>query len=163
MKQQNESGQAQIFKIKHTKTVLWLCIGVLLLCGASIGVSVWQIIRFGLNGFSEYLKYPLLILISVFCIAVVISILVKSVFSVDKQYFITQFGFLKSRFPIAQITAMVLDTDTQKLTVYFGEQYSIFNVNQAWQDGLIRALMDANPDIDYSFTMAENKPQDEEK
>ena len=116
-----------------------------------------------IKGFSDYLKYPLLILISLFCIVVVISMLIKSQYVVDKQYLTSYYGFIKSRFPIQQITEMVLDTDTKKLTIRFNEQFITLNMRFDWREAFIRAILDANPNVDYSFTMAENKPQDENK
>ena len=163
MKNKNEQAQANYFKIKFSKVIYFLCIAILLLSVASIAVSIWQILRFGLSGFSDYLKYPLLIVISVLCIAVVVSLLVKSQYVVNKQYLITQFGFIKSKFIIKDITSMLLDTDTKKITVYFGEQFIVLNGSEKWNEKLIRALLDSNPNIDYSFTLAENKPQNDEK
>ncbi|MBE5745397.1 MAG: hypothetical protein E7355_04605 [Clostridiales bacterium] len=161
MKQENP--QTNYFKIKFTGLIYALIAGVILLSCASIFVSVWQIAKFGLNEFSDYLKYPLLILISLFCIVVVISMLIKSQYVVDKQYLTSYYGFIKSRFPIQQITEMVLDTDTKKLTIRFNEQFITLNMRFDWREAFIRAILDANPNVDYSFTMAENKPQDENK
>ncbi len=162
MKKQDNT-QNKYFKITFSKLIYVLIVGVILLCCASIFVSLRQIVRFGLTGFADYLKYPLLILISLFCIAVVISMLIKSQYVVNKQHLISYYGFIKSRFPVQDITTMVLDTDTKKLTVRFGEQFIVLNMNFTWKEEFIRALLEAKPEIDYSFTMAENKPQDENK
>lgn len=162
MKKQ-ENNQNKYFKISFSTPIYLLIVGVILLCGACIVLSVRQIIRFGLVGFSDYLKYPLLILISVFCIAVVISMLIKSQYVVNKQHLISYYGFIKSRFPVQNITSMLLDTESKKLTIRFGEQFIILNMHFNWRDDFIRALLDAKPDIDYSFTMAENKPPKDEE
>ncbi|MBQ7924579.1 MAG: hypothetical protein IJ329_04670 [Clostridia bacterium] len=162
MKRQ-EQLQTKYFKIKFSKLIYVLIVGILLLSFASIGVSVWQMVRFGLHGFSDYLKYPLLLLISVFCIAVVVAMLVKSQYAVNKQYLITSYGFIKSKFPVQNITSVLQDTDTKKLTVYFGEQFIVLNLAYEWNEQFVRAILDVNPNVDYSFTMAENKPQDDNK
>ena len=162
MKNKNEQTSNN-FKIKFTKAIYFLCIAILILSVASIVVALWQILRFGVSGFSEYLKYPLLLLISVFCIVVVISLLVKSQYVVNEQDLITQFGFIKSKFPIKSITSMLLDTDTKKLTVYMNEQFIVLNSSADWNEQLVRAILNVNPNIEYSFTLAENKPQDDEK
>ena len=159
-----QDTSTKIFKIKFSKAIYALIIGVVLLCLASIAVSAWQILRFGLSGFTDFLRYPLLILISVFCIAVVISMLMKSQYTIDKKHLISYYGFIKSRFPVQKITTMLFDTDTKKLTIRFGEQFIVLNMDYDWRDDFIRALTEANPEISYSFTMAENKPpKDEEK
>ncbi len=162
MKKQDNT-QNKYFKITFSKLIYLLIVGIILLCAASIFVSVRQIVRFGVTGFADYLKYPLLILISLFCIAVVLSMLVKSQYVVNKQHLISYYGFIKSRFPVQNITSMLLDTDTKKLTIRFGEQFIVLNMHYDWSEQFIRALLDAKPEIDYSFTMAENKPQDENK
>lgn len=162
MKKQDNT-QNKYFKITFTTPIYVLIAGILLLCLASIGVSVWQVIRFGLVGFADYLKYPLLIVISIFCIVVVISMLAKSQYVVNKQYIYSYYGFIKSKFPTQSVTAMVLDTDTKKLTVRFNEQFIVLNMNFEWREEFIRAILEFNPNVDYSFTMAENKPQDENK
>ncbi len=162
MKKQ-EPLQTKYFKIQFSKLTYVLIVGILLLSLASIGVALWQIIRFGLHGFSDYLKYPILLLISVFCIVVVISILVKSQYAVNKQHLITSFGFIKSKFPIQNITSLLLDTDTKKLTVHFGEEFIVLNIAQEWNEAFVRAVLEANPNAEYSFTMTENKPQNDGK
>ena len=162
MKKQGNT-QNKYFKIKFSLGIYLLIAAIFLLCAASIFVSVWQIAKFGLVGFSDYLKYPLLILISLFCIAVVISMLIKSQYVVNKQHLLSYYGFIKSRFPIQNITSMLLDTDTKKLTIRFGEQFIVLKMHYDWSEQFIRAILDVNPNVDYSFTMAENKPQDENK
>ena len=79
----------------------------------------------------------------------------------DGTHYTTQFGFIKSSFLIADITAIVLDSDTKKLTVYVGEEFTVLSLNEAWNEEFVRALLDANPEIEYSFTLAENKDKDE--
>ena len=162
MKKQ-DNAQNKSFIIRFSTGIYFLIVCILLLCIASITVAVWQISKFPLTGFADYLKYPLLILISLFCIAVVISMLIKSQYVVNKQYILSYYGFIKSRFPVQNITTMLLDTDTKKLKITFGEQFIVLNMNYEWREEFIRAILDANPNVDYSFTMSENKPQDENK
>jgi len=108
------------------------------------------------------LQSPLLIAISLFCIVIIIALLVKSQYIVDDTHYTTQFGFVISRFPIKDITALVLDMDTKKLTVYMGEQFSVLSLSPEWNDEFIAALRAVNPDIEFSFTLAD-KEKDEPK
>ena len=150
-----------VFKIKFSLTVILLCVAVYLLCGVGIGVSVWRIIRFGVKEFSDVLKYPFLILVCLFCVVVVTAILIKSQYTVDGKYFVSQYGLIKSKFPVQDITALTFDTDEKKLTVNFGEQFMVLSVNPDYSEALVRALLAVNPNIDYGFTLAENKPSNE--
>ena len=81
-----------------------LSIAVFVLCLSGMAVSIYRIVKFGVNGFTEGLKSPLLIAICIFCIVLMISVLAKSQYIVDEQYYTTQFGFIKSKFPIMRQT-----------------------------------------------------------
>ena len=117
-------------------------------------------LRLGLNGFSDYLKYPFLLLVSVFCIVIVVALLIKSQYIIDEKYFTSQYGFIKSRYEIGKITSIVLDTDTYKLTVHMGEEYFFLSLSKEWNENFVRALLAVNPAIDYSFTFAETDGKD---
>ena len=158
MKTQNQNRE--VFKIQFSKMIVLLCIAIFALCSMGIGLSVWRIARFGIQEFSDVLKSPFLIAVCAFCIIIVICILIKSQYVVDEKYFITQFGFIKSKFAIKDITSLLLDCQTKKLTIHFGEEYTVLSVNPDWQEKLVRAILTINPDIDYTFTLSD-APKDE--
>ncbi len=41
-----------------------------------------------------------------------------------------------------------------------GEAYSVISVQSSWNEDFVRALLKGNPDIDYSYTVKENKPDE---
>ncbi len=149
--------ESKCFQYKFTPLMLGLCVAVLLLCVAGIIVSVWRIIEFGIRDFYDVIKYPFLIAVCVFCIVFVVCALCRSQYVVDGENFTTQFGFLKTKYPIKTITALTFDRDANKLTVNFGEEYAVVAVNPEWNEELVRAIMDINPSIDYSFTLTDVK------
>lgn len=159
MKNADQKNDKQIFKITFSKSIYLLCVAVYLLCIAGIALSVWRIIKFGVHGFNDIIKYPFLIAVCLLCIVLVTAILIRSQYVVDKQYLITQYGLIKSKFAIKDITAVTLDSDSQKLTVNFGEPYTVISVSPAWNEQFVRALLAVNPNIDYSFTFSENKDE----
>ena len=162
MKNQNAPHAAESFKFRFTKTVIGLAIAVVALCLVGIGLSIWRIATFGINGVGDVLKSPFFILVCVFCITLVVSIFVRSRYIVTKEHFITQFGFIKSKFPIKDMTSIVLNSDTNKLTVYMGEQqYFILSIDPSWNDAFIEALRNANSNVEFSFTLAEKKDNEE--
>lgn len=135
----------------------WLFIAVIALCLISAGVSVWRIIQYGVNGFTDVIKYPFLIAICLFGVVLVICIMAKSQYLVDDTYLVLQYGFIKSRFKASEITSIVQDTDKKKLQIYFGqEQFIVVNVHVGELEELVRALLKINPSIDYSFTFTDN-------
>ena len=155
MDKNSKPTEAKYFKYRFSKTVIVLSFLVILLCLAGIGISAYRIAKFGVNGVLDALKSPLLIAICAFCIVLMISILVKSQYIIDNTYYTTQFGFIKSKFLIKDITGLELDTDTNKLTVYVGEQFSVLSLLPEWNDEFIAALRGVKPDIEFTFTLAE--------
>lgn len=137
--------------------MILLSIVVIVLCGLGIGVSVYRIVRFGIQGFNDALKSPFLILVCVFCIVLVISILVKSQYAVIGEKFIIQFGFIKNSFLIKDVTSILLDSDLNKLTVYFGEQFSVLSIDPLWNDELVKRLRSVNENIEFSFTLSDTQ------
>lgn len=157
MEKKNDKLQEQRFKIKFSPVIIILCIAILALCGLGIGISIWRIVTFGIKTFNDVLKYPFLIAVCVFCIAIVVSLLIRSQYVVDEKHFITQYGFIKSKFVIKEITSILLDQDVQKLTLHFGEAYTVLSVSPQWNEALVRALLAVNPNIDYGFTLTDKK------
>lgn len=162
MKKEKIDLKTKTFPIKFSLAIVILCIAIYLLCVAGIAVSVWQIARFGIAEFLDVLKYPFLILVSLFAIVLVTCILIRSQYAIEEKTLITQFGFIKSRFDITSVTALELSVSTNKLTVFFGEQFIVITVQASWQEAFIRAMLEANPNIDYSFTLTDTPPAENE-
>ena len=159
MKQSSSTNNVKTFPITFPISIILVAVAVLLLCVASIVVSVLQIISKGVNEFSDVLKYPFMLAISVFCIVLVISILIKSQYVVNDTHFVSQFGLVKSKTEIKTITSIILNTETQKLTMYFGEEFTVLSFTKDYNEEFVRALLDVNPKISYSFVT----PDSEEK
>ena len=157
MKNQSAPKEAKIYKIQFTKAIIAVSIAILLFCTVGIVVSIIQINSRGINGFYDILKYPFLILVSIFCIALVIAILVKSQYAIDSIYLTSQFGFIKSKYEIKKITAIVLNTDTNKLSIECKEEFFVISLNKEWNEAFVRDLLAVNPSIDYSFTFSDDK------
>lgn len=146
----------KVFTLRFSKTVTALAIGALALSILGVAVSVWRIAKFGLHGVNDWLQSPFLILICIFCVVLVASILARSRYIVTDEYFITQFGFIRSKFSIKEITSVELDSDTKKLTVYMGEtQFFVLSADVRQNDALVTALREKNSDIEFTFTLAE--------
>ncbi len=161
MKKQTLSNNKS-FKFIFTPIMVILACAVLLLCLAGIGLSVWRIIDEGIHGFTDALKSPFLIAICVFGIVIVTALLIRSQYVVTDEYLISQFGLIKSKFPLKDITSVLLDTDSRKLTVYMGEEYFVITTNPDWNNDMVQALRERNPKIDFSFTLTE-KPDTDNK
>ena len=161
MKKNSSPKGAKYFKYQFTPLLIILSVLVIVLCLAGMGVSIYRIVRFGVGGFTDALKSPLLIAICIFCIVLMISVLAKSQYIVDDTYYTTQFGFVKSKFPIKDVTKLELNMDTRKLTVYVGEEFSVLSLSPDWNDEFIAAIRAVKPEIEFTFTLAEKTDTNE--
>ncbi len=146
------------FKISFPKKIYFLAVAVFALCATGIALSVYRIAKFGIASFTDVLKYPFLIFVSVFCIAVVVALLIKSQYVVDQRYLIVQYGFIKSKFELSTITSMVLDLSTDKLTLHIGEESIVLTTSKEWNEKFVRAILDRNPSTEYTFVFADENP-----
>ena len=154
MKAKNSENKT-VIKIKFSKLVIGLCVLVYLLCLGGMAISIWRMLEFGVHGFSDVLKYPFLIAICAFGILLITAMLISSNYIVKNGNFITQYGFVRSKFAIKEITELTLNSDEKKLTVYFSEQYLIIAVHPSYNEKLIRAILDVNPDFKYEVTLTD--------
>lgn len=143
------------FKYRFTPAMLTLAIAILALCLAGIGVSIYRIIKSVPQGFSDYLKSPLLIAISAFCIVVVIALLIKSQYVITDEYYILQFGFIKNKYPIKDIHSLELNSDSQKLTVNLKDGYTVLSLNKDECNEFVQTVQKINPDVEFSFTLSD--------
>ncbi len=155
MKKQNEPKTAKIFPYQFTKLMLTLGILVILLCLAGIGVSVYRIYAYGIREFLDVLQSPFLIGVCVLCIVVVSAMLIKSQYVIDETHYTTQFGLIKSKYLIKDVTALEWNAATKKLTVFVGEEFSVLSLNERWQDEFIAALREVKPEIEFTYTSEE--------
>ncbi len=161
MSKQSAPQEAKIFKFKFTLPMILIALAAMALCAVGIGLSIWRIAKDGIHDFNDVLKSPLLILISVFAIVVIVALLIRSRYVITKQSFTIQFGFIKNSFDLSKITSLLLDTDSHKLTVYMGEEYFVVTTDPQWNNDLVQAVREYNPDVEFSFTLAE--PKNEKK
>ena len=155
MKKDNKKTESKHFPIRPTKMVWTLGIAVIILCALAIAISIWRICQFGIHEFTDVIKYPFLILVCLFGIALILSVWLKSEYIIDNEYLWLKYGFISNRYHVKDITSIVQDTDLHKLSIYFNEQYSVITIEPDWFEKFVRALLAVNPNIDYSFTLTD--------
>ena len=161
MKKNPAPQEAKIFKFRFTPLMIILACVALTLCAVGVGLSIWRIVKEGIHDFDDVLKSPFLIAISLFGIVLIVALLLRSRYVITKEQFIMQFGLVKSKYAIQDITSLLLDTDTHKLTVYTGEEFFIVTTNPEWNNDLVQAIREIKPEVEFSFTLAEKKDKDE--
>ena len=162
MKKEKPTAEKKIFRFKFNLATLVLIILGMLLCLAGIATSIWRLIKEAPQGLTEILQSPLLICVCLFGLTVLISMLIRSQYEVDEKNITVRFGIIKSATPIKDVTALELDKDNDKLSLFVGESYSVILVNKEWNDSFVNAVQSVNPKVEYSLVMAKNKPKKEE-
>lgn len=148
---------AKYFKYKLTKAMVITAIVALLLCGVGIVRGVYYLAKNGIHEVSDALTYPLLIAMCIFCVVLAVSILAKSQYVVTDTSYIMQFGLIKSTYAIKDITSVVYDTSSHKLTVYIGEEFSVLPLCEEWHEAFVQALRDVKASIDYQEVTPEHE------
>jgi hypothetical protein len=64
---------------------------------------------------------------------------------------------IKSKFPVKEITSILLDTDSHKLTVYMGEEYFVVTTSPEWNNDLVQAIRAKNPEVEFTFTLSDKQ------
>ncbi len=164
----NKNTQKQVnrqdFRYKFSPTMLLLCVLVLLLCLAGIAVSVYRMIaNGGILTFYDFLKYPFLILICIFCMVLIVALLIKSQYSLIGYELVTQFGLIKTKYDILKITSLTHDREKAKLQMNFGEEFFVLALDKAWADDFVHELIKLNPEADYSYSLTSAPPSENEK
>ena len=151
------------FPFRFSKTLIILSILALALCALGIAVSVFRIVKYGVDGIYDVIRYPFLIVICVFAILLVVSLLVKSEYVISEKFLHSNFGFIRSKVALKDITAVSVDLQEENISVYTGEPFFVMLLKKEQAQAFSSAIIQANPDIDLSFSLTENKPQDEDK
>lgn len=150
------------FPFHFSKTLICLSVAALFLCVLGIAVSVWRIVKYGVGGFNDIIRYPFLILICAFAILLVITLLIKSEYVISEKYLHANFGIIKSKTELKSITAVSIDLQEEKICVYTGEPFFVMLLKKEQAQAFSAAIIQANPNIDLTFSLTENKPSDEE-
>ena len=161
MKKNINNQDESVFKFHFTPLMLVLAYVALALCFVSIGLSIWRLSIEGVQELREYLKYPFLIAVSIFGATLIVSLLIRSRYVVKNSTLTLQFGFIKNHYPLSAVTSLLLDTDTKKLTVFMGEEFFVLTTNPLWNNDLVQAIRNENPNVEFSFTLSE--PQEKKE
>lgn len=155
------------FRYKFTAVMKVAIIAGLILSAAGFTVNLVMCIINGVSSAADpvypILQYTLMFFVTVALFAILLSVLLNSAYVIDGKSFKTKFGFITSKYDIASIVNVTLDRKTNKLAVTFeNDTYIVIVVKQDWYDDFIKALLEANPQIEYTINSLE-KPEDENK
>lgn len=158
----------KVFKFKYSKLITAAIYAGMVLAIAAFGITLYNVIK-GDFLQSNNIIYPIIsngimFIISVLMFVILLSLLVSSYYSVDSKILKTSFGIIKSKFNIENIENIVLDRETNKLTVYFADKtFILIVVKPEWYDDFISELLKNNPKIEYTINSKQNSPDDQMK
>ncbi|MDE6585096.1 MAG: hypothetical protein K2K80_00240, partial [Clostridia bacterium] len=102
--------------------------------------------------------------VSIMLFVILLSLRLSSYYAVDGKTFKTSFGIIKSKYDIEKIENIVLDRETNKLSVYFDENnFIVISVREDWYEDFIDSLLAVNRKIAYTIKSKENKDNEEKK
>lgn len=159
----NSNKETVRFPFRFSKVLVILAIAAICLCTLGIAISVYRMVRYGVDGFYDVIRYPFLIVICAFAIVLVVALLIKSEYVISEKYLHANFGLIRSKTELKKITAVSIDFEEEKISVYTGEPFFVMLLNKEQAQNFSSAIIRANPDIQVSFSLTENKPQDEDK
>lgn len=163
MKENKEQKKHVTFPFRFTKAMLALSVAALFLCALGGVVSVFRIVKYGVNGFNDFIRYPFLILVCILGILLIVCLLFKSEYVLSDKYLHSNFGLIRSKIELKNVTAIVADLQEEKITVYMGESYFVMLLKKTDAQDFSKAILESNPDIDFSYTMTDDKPNEKDK
>lgn len=153
------------FRYKFTKlTLIFIWIG-LALSAAAFGATLFSVLSGDYKTYANItlpaLSYAIMFFISVMLAVILVSLLISSYYAVGKGCLKTSFGIIKSKFKTDEIEGVILDRQTNKLSVRFQNgTFIMITVNPDWYEDFIAELIKSNPRIDYSINSKINGPDD---
>ena len=158
----------KIFKYKYSRLTTGFIYAGLELATVAFGLNIYSVftekVSESANPTFDIIRYILLFGVSVALFVILISLITSSYYAVDQKTFKTSFGIIKSKYNLEDIDSVILDRETNKLSLYFkNESFIVVSVRTDWYDEFITAILAGNPKIDYSIKSKENSPDDEPK
>ncbi len=158
------------FPYRMSPLIIALCVAGALLSVASIVFSTWQFVGFVQTGDLaspyEWLKFVLWYGASLTLSAFILSMLVRSRYTLTDKTLTVQFGFIKQRFELEKIYSVHLFRGAKKLAVYFDDFHTdhiAVTVAEEQADEFVRALTERNPRIGFTFSTAEEEEEFKKK
>lgn len=157
----------KVFKYKFTKLTISLIYIGIALCFVGLGINIYSIATANIgevaNLIYPIIQYSLMFLIPIVLLVLLISLIFSSYYSIDDKTLKTSFGIIKSKYDINEITTVVLDRTTNKLSVFLkNNSFFVIVVKEKWYEEFIDTLCKANPSIEYSIRSKENDEKDKD-
>lgn len=146
------------FRYRFPKWIIALLAVGAALC---VGAAIYDVALFVLSGATDvldWIKYLLFLFAALLLAVVFLSVLLSTKYLVSGGALVLRFGIVRNKYSLADVNSLHLFKSSKKLFVYFkNEQYAVVNVNGEWADALVRAIVEENENITYSFSSPEEE------
>lgn len=140
------------FKFPFSKLLYALIYIALGLCLIGFIVNIWRLIYIGVESNGDYVQYAVLFLVTVFFPVVLISMLFGSKYIVTQSELILQFGILKNKYKLDNISSVVYPKSGNKLTLNMKDgTYTILLVPEESMNDFVSALRQHHPAIEVEL------------
>lgn len=150
------------YKFKLSKLVIAiLIVGVVV----AVACSVLNVVRFVRIATSndeiriyDYFTLIITLAISVLFTVVAFGVIFNSYYEITKKQIILRWGILKNAIDLYEVTEIVLNLQTNKLTVNFqDESYFVIVVNKEWYESFIDDIKEVSPKILFTVNSEPEK------
>lgn len=157
------------FPFRFTPLMLALFGVGLVLCGMGFGFTLWRFLNFiqeDISNIYGWIQYVILFFVSLFLAALIISMLLRSRYVLTEKTLVLQFGFIKQKYDLKSVYSVHLFKGLNKLAVYFDDyktKYTVIVVKETWYEEFVKALLERNPKIGFSFSTPEEEEEFKKK
>lgn len=144
------------FQYEFSKLIKILIFVALVLCALGLALNVWRVVNVGADNFYSTLQYVLIFAVTIGAPIVLISMLISSGYEITDQHIVSNFGIIKSRFKLDDVSKLVYVTSKNKLFVYFKDDtYMNIIVNEKWIQEFIGCVLEKRKKIEIEYTTGE--------
>ena len=110
------------FKFSYSLPVILLLAAGMLVSVVSIALNVSRLFSDSVPSAYNVVSIITVLLVCVAFLALAVSMLVNSYYSIDEKFFTLRWGLLSNKLEIATMTRVELDSEKKTLTVFYGEE-----------------------------------------
>lgn len=150
------------YPFKFSGLMFFFLFAGLLLSALSLGLTIWRFCNFLKEPASFYgwLQYILLFFVSLFMIALILGMLIRSQYLITGTQLVLQFGMIRQKYELKSIYSVHLFKGLNKIAVYFDDfktKYTVIVIREVYYDDFIKTLTERRPGIGFSFSTAEEE------
>ncbi len=146
------------YKFQFSKTMYAVFILGALLCLAGVGASIYRIASGSVATDYDWIGVCVMIFACLFLVALIISMLIRSVYVVDEKYFTLWLGFIRTRYELKQINSVHLFEGAGRLVVYYKDNgYAAVVIKRDEFDDFIQTVTKFCDKIGFSYSTAEEE------